>query len=48
MITSAAYDVGTAVPIANLTKELYQLAVQADLGDEDFGAIYKHAKQIAG
>lgn len=47
MITHAAYGVGTAMPIANLTKELYQFAVQAGLGDEDFGAIYKHVKQLA-
>ena len=47
MIANAAYDVGTPMPIANLTKELYQLAVQAGLGDEDFGAIYKHVKQLA-
>ena len=47
MITKAAYDVGAPMPVANLTKELYQLAVQAGLGDEDFGAIYKHVKQLA-
>ena len=47
MITSAAYGVGAPMPTANLTKELYQLAVQAGLGDEDFGAIYRHVKRLA-
>lgn len=48
MIANAAYGIGTPVPIASLTKELYQGAVQAGLGNEDFGAIYKHIKREAG
>lgn len=45
MVSNAAYDVGTAVPIANLVKEIYQMGVEAGLGDEDFSAIYKNVKE---
>ena len=48
MVANAAYDVGAAMPVANLTKELYQMAVQAGHGDEDFGAIYQDLKTRAG
>lgn len=48
MVANAAYDVGTATPIANLTKEFYQMAVQAGHGEEDFGAIYQDLKTRAG
>lgn len=41
LTTDTAYEVGVALPSANLIKELYQLAVQQGLGDEDFSAIYK-------
>lgn len=48
MVSNAAYDVGTAMPLANMVKELYQMSVEAGLGDEDFSAIYKSMKIRAG
>ena len=48
MVSNAAYNVGAAMPVANLTKELYQMAVQCGYGDEDFGAIYQDLKTRAG
>lgn len=48
MVSNAAYEVGAAMPVANLTKELYQMAVQAGHGDEDFSAIYQDLKTRAG
>ena len=47
MVATAAYDAGVAMPVANLTKELYQLGVRHGLGDEDFTAIYKDFKSAA-
>ncbi|MCB9076935.1 MAG: NAD(P)-dependent oxidoreductase [Anaerolineaceae bacterium] len=41
----AAYEAGAAMPVANATKELYRLADQKGLGDEDFCAIYKFLRQ---
>ncbi len=41
MVSTAAYDTGVPMPLANLTKELYQAAVKRGHGDEDFSAIYK-------
>lgn len=45
MVATAAYDVGVPMPLANLTKELYQTAVKRGHGDEDFSAIYEAVKQ---
>ncbi len=41
LVSLAAYDAGVAMPVANVTKEVYRLAMQAGLGDEDFSAIYQ-------
>lgn len=41
MVSTAAYQSGVAMPVANLTKELYQLASQAGLKEVDFSAIYQ-------
>ena len=41
MVATAAYDTGVPMPLANLTKELYQAAVRRGHGDEDFSAIYE-------
>ncbi len=45
MVSTAAYDAGVPMPLANLTKELYQAAVKRGHGDEDFSAIYEDVKQ---
>ncbi|WP_062239724.1 NAD(P)-dependent oxidoreductase [Fictibacillus sp. FJAT-27399] len=41
LVTGEAYHNGSALPIANLTKEIYGLANQYGLGKEDFSAIYE-------
>ena len=41
MVATAAYESGVPMPLANLTKELYQLAIQAGWGEEDFSAVYQ-------
>ena len=45
MVSTAAYDIGVPMPLANLTKELYQAAVKRGHGGEDFSAIYEDVKQ---
>lgn len=47
MVSNAAYDTGIAMPIANLTKEIYQLGARSGLADEDFSAIYRYLKQAS-
>ncbi len=37
----SAYETGTALPMGNLAKELYRLAIRDGLGDADFAAIYQ-------
>ncbi|WHY73914.1 NAD(P)-dependent oxidoreductase [Fictibacillus enclensis] len=41
LIASEAYQNGSSLPIANVTKEMYSLANQYGLGKEDFSAIYE-------
>ena len=41
MAAVSAYEAGVAMPIGNVTKEIFQLAVQAGYGDKDFSAIYE-------
>jgi 3-hydroxyisobutyrate dehydrogenase-like beta-hydroxyacid dehydrogenase len=41
LVSISAYENNTALPLANLAKELYMLAVQAGLAEADFSAIYK-------
>lgn len=44
MVAEAAYQTGTAMPLANSAKEAYQLAVRAGYGDDDMSAIYAFIK----
>ncbi len=37
----SAYETGAALPLGNLAKELYRLAMRDGLGDLDFAAIYQ-------
>lgn len=39
MVATAAYEQGIPMPLANLTKELFQTAIQIGRGDDDFSAI---------
>ena len=40
MAAGAAYDVGAGLAIGNISKEVYQLALQAGRADDDFSAVY--------
>ncbi len=40
LIAETAYETGTAIPAANVVKELYALADRKGLGDRDFSAVY--------
>jgi 3-hydroxyisobutyrate dehydrogenase/glyoxylate/succinic semialdehyde reductase len=41
LASDTAYETGTALPLANLTKEIYALAVKNGFGELDFSAVYK-------
>ncbi len=41
LAADTAYETGAALPLANLTKEMYALAVKNGLGEQDFSAVYK-------
>lgn len=40
LATQTAYETGAALPIANLSKEVFQMAAQNGLAEQDFAAIY--------
>lgn len=39
----SAYESGVAMPVTNVTKEIYRLAMRGGLGTDDFSAIYEFA-----
>jgi 3-hydroxyisobutyrate dehydrogenase-like beta-hydroxyacid dehydrogenase len=41
LATETAYENGVAMPAANVTKEIYALAMRNGLGEQDFSAVYK-------
>ena len=41
LVADTAYETGAVLPLSNLTKEIYALAVKNGLGEEDFSAVYK-------
>ena len=41
LAAETAYETGAALPAANVTKELYALAMRAGMAEEDFTAVYK-------
>jgi 3-hydroxyisobutyrate dehydrogenase-like beta-hydroxyacid dehydrogenase len=41
LAAETAYETGIAMPAANLTKEIYALAMRNGLGEQDFSAVYK-------
>jgi len=38
----SAYETGVAMPLANITKEIYRLAIREGDGDKDFAVIYDY------
>ena len=38
----SAYESGVAIPLTNVAKELYRLAMRDGLATEDFSAIYDY------
>jgi 3-hydroxyisobutyrate dehydrogenase/glyoxylate/succinic semialdehyde reductase len=44
LATLTAYEQGVPMPTVNLAKEIYQMAVQAGLGEEDYTAIFEFIK----
>jgi 3-hydroxyisobutyrate dehydrogenase-like beta-hydroxyacid dehydrogenase len=42
LATASAYETGVAMPITNVAKEIYRLAVREGHGEEDFSAIYDY------
>jgi len=45
MSTQTAYETQTPMPIANITKEVFQQAIKAGFGDNDFASIYQFLSQ---
>ena len=42
LVARTASEVGQPVPLANLTREIYEEALKNGLGREDFSAVYCH------
>jgi 3-hydroxyisobutyrate dehydrogenase/glyoxylate/succinic semialdehyde reductase len=41
LATVSAYETGVALPLTNVTKEMYELAIRDGHATEDFSAIYE-------
>jgi len=41
LAAETAYELGVAMPAANVTKEIYALALRKGLGEQDLSAVYK-------
>ena len=41
LAAETAYEIGVAMPAANVTKEIYALAMRNSLGEQDFSVVYK-------
>jgi 3-hydroxyisobutyrate dehydrogenase-like beta-hydroxyacid dehydrogenase len=37
----SAYETGVAMPLTNVAKEIYRLAMRDELGTDDFSAVYE-------
>jgi 3-hydroxyisobutyrate dehydrogenase-like beta-hydroxyacid dehydrogenase len=44
----SAYETGVSVPLTNMAKELYRLAIRAGNGDKDSSAIYDYLARVKG
>jgi 3-hydroxyisobutyrate dehydrogenase/glyoxylate/succinic semialdehyde reductase len=42
LATVSAYEAGVAMPLTNVTKEMYRLAIRDGHATEDFSAIYEY------
>src|SRR5437667_9047959 len=42
LVAVSAYETGVSMPLTNLAKEVYRLAVRGGHGTEDFSAIYEY------
>jgi len=42
LATVSAYETGTAMPLTNVAKEIYRLAIREGDGEKDFSAIYDY------
>jgi 3-hydroxyisobutyrate dehydrogenase/glyoxylate/succinic semialdehyde reductase len=42
LATMSAYETGAAMPLTNVAKEIYRLAIREGDGDKDFSAIYDY------
>jgi 3-hydroxyisobutyrate dehydrogenase-like beta-hydroxyacid dehydrogenase len=45
LVAVSAYESGAAMPMTNVAKEIYQLAIRKGHGNEDFSAIYQYLAQ---
>ncbi|MBW4615677.1 MAG: NAD-binding protein [Desmonostoc vinosum HA7617-LM4] len=45
MVAIAANEAGVAIPVTSTVKEVYRLAMQQGLSQQDFSAIYSFLKQ---
>src|SRR5207302_9755770 len=43
LASASAYESGVAIPVTNVNKEVYGLAMRGGRGTEDFSAIYEFA-----
>jgi 3-hydroxyisobutyrate dehydrogenase-like beta-hydroxyacid dehydrogenase len=41
LAVDTAYETGVAMPVTNLVKEIYALAVRNGLGEQDVSAVFK-------
>ncbi len=51
LATVSAYETGAAMPLTNVAKEIYRLAIREGDGDKDFSAIYDylaHSHDVVG
>src|SRR5207237_4623489 len=42
LATTSAYETGAAMPLTNMAKEIYRLAIRDGRGSEDFSVIYDY------
>lgn len=42
----SGYEAGVPMPVVNVTKELYRLAMREGYADQDYGAIYKYLTAV--
>jgi 3-hydroxyisobutyrate dehydrogenase-like beta-hydroxyacid dehydrogenase len=48
LVAVTAQEQGVALPMANVAKEIYRLAIRQGLGDQDYSAIYEFLNDVSG